>query len=48
MWILRIGINSKSFMVDLRKMFEVGKGTALLFLLQEFYNNSGVETSLFG
>ena len=42
MWILRVGINSKWTMVDFIKMFEVGKVTALLFLLQVIYNNSEV------
>ena len=45
MWILRGGINSKWFMVDFIKMFEVGKVTALLFLLQVIYNKAGVGTS---
>ena len=35
-------------MVDFIKMFEVGKVTALLFLLQVFYNKSEVETSWVG
>ena len=35
-------------MVDLRKMFEVGKGTALLFLLHVFYKEFEIGTNLFG
>ena len=48
MWILRVGINSKGIMVDFIKMFEVGKVTALLFLLQVIYNKSEVETNWVG
>ena len=33
MWFLRVGINSKSFMVEFWKMFEIGKATDLLFVL---------------
>ena len=46
MWILRGGITSKWIIVDFIKMFEVGKVTALLFLLQVIYNNSGVGIDL--
>ena len=48
MWILRVGFISKWFMVDFIKMFEMGKVTALLFLLHVIYNNVEVETNLFG
>ena len=33
-------------MVDFIKMFEFGKGTALLFLWQVIYNNAGVGIDL--
>ena len=35
-------------MVDFIKIFELGKVTALLFLLYVIYNNVEVETNLFG
>ena len=34
-------------MVDFIKKFEVGKGTALLFLVYVIYNNVGVEFCIF-
>ena len=48
MWILRVGINTKLIMVDFIKKFEVGKVTALLFLLQVIYNKSEVDISWVG
>ena len=48
MWNLRGGINSKSFMVDFIKKFEVGKGTVLLFLVYVFYNKAEVEANFIG
>ena len=35
-------------MVDLIKMFELGKDTVLLFLLHMMYTKVGVDTNLFG
>ena len=37
MWFLRVGINSKDFMVEFWKLFEVAKATGLLFLPQMIY-----------